>query len=269
MLPVAVLAVVAVLGALLLDGPAHGQALTSAAIVATDFEFRAIDGGPPNVIVAAGGHVDFAYPAGDSTHNVVFNGKQPSVCGISAGPTTSPSPPLPSTPAGPGWEGGCTFNNPGAYSFVCGLHSGMTGSVTVVVEGAVPQPPPAPPPASPAPLPSPVEPAASGLRVASSQRGVAVRGSVHVRSAGSRLLARAFARRRALVGGSSSRQVAVGRSLKSAVGPGRVSFRVSLTATARRALRRNGRLAISLRLTVTPPEGTKYTATRAVVLRSR
>ena len=38
-------------------------------------------------------------------------------------------------------------------------------------------------------------------------------------------------------------------------------------ASARRALRRDGRLAITLRLTVTPSSGVPYTATRSVVLR--
>jgi plastocyanin len=256
--------VVAVLGASLLGDPAHGQALPSAAIVATDFQFSAIDGGPPNVVVAAGGNVDFAYPTGASSHNVVFKGKQPSVCGISQGPDSGSSAPLPSAPTGPGWEGGCRFDAAGAYSFYCDMHASMTGSVTVVAAGTAP-----PPPSAPVPLPTPVEPPASSLRVASPQHGVAVRGSVRVRSRGSRVLARAFARRGALVGGASTRQVAVGRSLRSSVGPGRAAFSVRLSATARRALRRNGRLSISLRLTVTPPAGDSYTATRAVVLRQR
>jgi plastocyanin len=255
--------VVAVLGAALLGDPAHGQALTSAAIVASDFQFSAIDGGPPNVIVAAGGNVDFAYPTGTSSHNVVFAGKQPSACAISQGPDSGSKAPLPSAPTGPGWAGGCRFDVAGAYSFVCGMHSNMTGSVTVVAAGT------APPPPAPVPPPTPIEPPASSLRVASPQRGAAVRGSVRVRSRGSRVLARAFARRRALVGGASTRQVAVGRSLRSSVGPGRASFSVRLGTTARRALRRHGRLSISLRLTVTPPAGDSYTATRTVVLRSR
>ena len=79
-----------------------------------------------------------------------------------------------------------------------------------------------------------------------------------VTRAGSRLLARAFARRRALSGGRSNRQVQVGRQSRSGVGGARVAFAVRLNSAARRALRRNGRLAISLRLTVTPPLGNAY-----------
>jgi hypothetical protein len=74
-------------------------------------------------------------------------------------------------------------------------------------------------------------------------------------------------RRTALSGGRSVKQVEVGRRLRSSVAAGRASFTVALSATARRALRRNGRLSISLRLTVTPDEGKSYTATRPVILR--
>ena len=95
-----------------------------------------------------------------------------------------------------------------------------------------------------------------------------LRGSVNVSRAGSRLLARAFARRGALTGGRSTLLVQVGRQLRASVGPGRVSISLPLNAAARRALRRNGRLAITLRLTVDPPTGTTYTATRTVILRA-
>jgi plastocyanin len=251
----------AVAGALLLGGAAQGQAPAKAAIVAYDNVFRTVDGNEANVTIVAGGHVDFSYPEGASRHNVVFTGLQPSVCGISRPPSSLTKAPLPSTPTGPLWEGGCDFAEAGAYPFVCGLHSNMTGKVTVVAPGTAPPPPPPPPP--------PLAPAASALRVASVQRGTSVRGSVRVRSAGSRLLARAFARRRALSGGTSNAQVAAGRQLRSSVPATRVSFSVPLSAAGRRALRRNGRLAITLRLTVTPPSGLgpSYTAVRSVILR--
>ena len=48
-----------------------------------------------------------------------------------------------------------------------------------------------------------------------------------------------------------------------------MTFATPLNAAARRALRRNGRLSISLRLTVTPAQGDAYTATRTVILRPR
>ena len=250
---------VAVAGALLLGPAARGQAPTTAAIVAYDNVFRTIGGNEANVTILAGGHVDFSYPEGSSRHNVAFTGMQPSVCGISQPPSSLSKAPLPSTPTGPLWEGGCDFSDVGSYPFVCDLHPNMTGNVTVVAPGTTPPPPPPPPPAGTAP--------ASALRVTSVQRGYTVRGSVRVRSGGSRLLARAFARRGALSGGTSRAQVAVGRQLRSSAPSGRVSFAVSLSATARRALRRNGRLAITLRLTVTPPSGASYTAVRGIIVR--
>jgi len=106
------------------------------------------------------------------------------------------------------------------------------------------------------------------LRVTTPQRSFTLRGSVSVRSASSRLLARAFARRGALSGGRSILLVQVARQLRSSVGPGRVSFTLPLNAVGRRALRRNGRLSITLRLTVDPTSGTTYTAQRTVILRA-
>ncbi len=258
----------AALAALLLAAPAESQApSTLQSIVASDNAFRTDTGGAPDVTIAAGGHVNFAYFMGNSRHNVVFPGARPTVCGISEGPGGTAAA-LPTEPSTRGWEGGCDFDAPGTYAFVCGLHSAMTGSVTVVATGASPPPPP---PALEVPL-DPVSggAAASGLKVATQQRGTSVRGSVLVARSGSRLLARAFARRRSLFAGSrSSLAVQAGRQLRPSVGEGRVTFAAPLTAAARAALRRNGRLLITLRLTVSPIQGKVYTATRTVILRPR
>lgn len=254
-------------GGLLIGAPAHGQGAPAAAIVASDFAFKTGAGATANVTVAPGSTVSFAYPSGDEMHNVVFTGPQPSSCRQLQPPSTLSSAPLPATPSGPGWQGDCTFAAEGTYAFVCGKHGAMTGSVQVTSGGGVTPPPPpaaAPPPPPPA---GSLAAAASGLRVAAAQRGSAIRGSVRVTRAGSRLLARAFARRRALSGGRSTRLVEVGRQLRGSVGAGRVTFSVRLGPSARRALRRDGRLAITLRLRVTPQAGASFAATRAVVLR--
>lgn len=240
--------------------PASSSAQGGPFIYAADNKFTSDGGGAPNVTIAAGGHVNFAYPFGNSKHNVVFTAARPTVCGGSGGPPATASA-VPGAPAGPGWDGGCDFAAPGAYPFVCGLHSNMTGSVTVLAAGSVPPPPPPPPP--PIMLPA----AASGLKVAAQQRGTSVRGTVKVARSSSRLLVRAFARRKALSGGRSNTQVEVGRQLRSSVSATTVTFAAALNSAARRALRRNGRLSISLRLTVTPDEGKSYTATRTVILR--
>lgn len=263
------LVLAATIGGLLIGAPARSQAIPAASIVASDFAFKTAAGGAPAVTVAAGSTVAFSYPAGDSAHNVVFTGPQPSSCDVTGAP--GPAPPLPPQPAAPGWSGECTFTAEATYAFVCGLHGTMTGAVQVSGGGGAPPPPP--PPGAPQPPPppgaSPVVAAGSAPRVTAVQHGTTVRGSVRVRDAGSRLLTRAFARRRALSGGTSTRQVEVGRRLGRSVGPGRVAFSLTLNAAARRALRRNRRLAISLRLTVTPPTGAAYSATRAIVVRPR
>ena len=248
----------------LLAAPAAGQAPpTLASVLAVDNAFITDAGGPADVTIAAGGHVNFTYFMGNSRHNVVFPGARPTVCGISEGPDGT-SAALPTVPSPPGWEGGCDFDVAGTYAFVCGLHSNMTGSVSVVQTGASPPPPPAD-------LPIVVVPdgeAAGGLSVATQQRGYRVRGSVLVQRGGVRLVARAFAQRRALYAASRSRlEVRVGRHARATGGGVRVAFSTPLNRTARAALRRNGRLLIRLRLTITPAQGAAYTAIRTVILR--
>ena len=247
----------AALTVLLVAAPAESQAPRLVTIIASDNAFRTDSGGTPNVTIAAGGHVNFAYPFGSSRHNVKFTGALPTVCGSEGGPAATASA-LPGAPAGPGWDGGCDFQTVGSYPYICELHpNSMTGSVTVIAAGASP----------------PVEvddPAARSVRVALHQRGTSVRGSVLVAHNGSRVLARAYARRKSLyVRSRSSREVRVGRRLRSTVRAGRATFSAPLNALARSALRRNGRMLLKLRLTVTPPEGRSYTATRTVILRPR
>ncbi len=269
------LAVLAGIGVLVLGGPARGQ--TGASIVAKDFEFRAVPDAAATVTVTAGGTVGFSNSGGTGApHNVRFTSAQPASCAQSVGTSSFSVPPLPSPATSAAWEGKCTFTTAGSYPFVCEVHADMTGTVTVTgatsppPPSASPPPPGPPPPVSPPPPPSPATtgPAASLLRVSTPQRGFTVRGSVQVRSAGSRLLARAFARRGAVGGGRSTLLVQVGRQARASVGPGRVALAVSLSAAARRALRRSGRLAITFRLTVDPTSGSTTTARRLVILRA-
>jgi hypothetical protein len=100
-------------------------------------------------------------------------------------------------------------------------------------------------------------PAASSLRLARTQRGSTVRGSIVVARGRSRLDVRA-----------RLRGVRVGSVVRRAVGPGRVRFAVTLSRSARRTLRRSGRLRLSVRIAVTPATGTRYVATRTVTLRA-
>lgn len=271
------IAAAAIVGALLIGGQASSQTPATANIVAVSdsVAFTTASGGAPNVTITAGGTVAFSHAGGAFAHNVRFTTAQPSSCVQTAPPSASVVPPLPTSPDSGAWAGACTFAAQGTYAFNCALHgTGMTGSVTVVAAPPPPPPPgsppaPPPPPGAPPPPPPSSSAAAASLRVSLRQRGTVVRGSVNVSRARSRLLARAFARRGALSGGSSRTEVRVARRLRTSVGPGRVAFSLTLNAAARRSLRRNGRLAITLRLTVTPPAGSAYTAKRTVVMRPR
>lgn len=77
-----------------------------------------------------------------------------------------------------------------------------------------------------------------------------------------------FARRKALFARSrSTREVQVDRHVRSTGGGVRIAFTAPLDRAARAALRRNGRLLTTLRLTITPEDGAPYTAKRVVILR--
>ena len=240
--------------------------------------------GATAISIAPGGTVSFSYPSGASMHNATFEGPQP-VCTQTSPTLAGPGPRVPSTASGPGWAGTCTFNASGVYQLVCGLHSEMRGTITVgspsspppppPPPGAPPPPPPPPPPPGAAPPPAPGAPppagalgaAASALKVAATQTGTVVRGSLLIARPGSRLDVRLSARRKALSATRQSGSVSVGRLSRTSVGGRRVEFAVKLSSAAKRALRRDGRLAITLRLTVTPASGDAYVATRKVGMR--
>src|SRR3954447_3527538 len=75
------------------------------AIVAQDYAFENPAGGGDSVTIGAGETVTFSYPAGGSSHNVVFAAAQATSC----------TPALPDSPTPPGWESSCRFNIPGTY----------------------------------------------------------------------------------------------------------------------------------------------------------
>jgi hypothetical protein len=100
-------------------------------------------------------------------------------------------------------------------------------------------------------------------------RATIVHGSLDVAAvyAGSRLEVDLLARGAAAAHAKHrAASVRVGRLVRASVPAGRVSFAVSLDAQARRALRRLGHLALTVRLTLTPPGGPPVAATRNVVL---
>jgi calcineurin-like phosphoesterase family protein len=133
---------------------------------------------------------------------------------------------------------------------------------------APPIPPPAPgPPGSPAPptprSPSPVSrPIMSDVRVPSVQRGTIIRGSVVIGADGSDFRAHVSAPT-----GRAARLVAAGRTARSAVRAGRLRFSITLSRSARAAVRRHRRTRVKVTLRVTPPGGRAVVTARRVLVR--
>ena len=255
-------------------------------IVAVDCRFENPADGGPLVTINPGETVTFSYPSGGNFHNVRFTKEQPTSCTLTAG-GSGPVPPLPANPSPPGWSGTCTFNAEGAYEFVCALHNDMLGAVLVVPVGATPTPTPsvtatptptptatatqtstpaatatAIPQSTVAPTPTPppaatqtTGPAAGRLKLARTQRGQAIKGSVAVAHAGSRLRVEVLLKRKRV--GTATRSVNAGSA----------AFTVKLDRGAKRTLQRSRRLALTVRITVTPPTGSAFSETRKVTLR--
>ncbi|HEX5307983.1 MAG TPA: hypothetical protein VFW38_02770 [Solirubrobacteraceae bacterium] len=102
-----------------------------------------------------------------------------------------------------------------------------------------------------------------------STRGASVRGSVGIglAGAGGRLQLDLLAKPSAL-GARGSKPVLVGRFLRTSVSGGKLSFSIALSSRARTALRRRRRLALSVRVTLTPAGGKAAQLTHTLVLRT-
>ncbi|MEA2200209.1 MAG: hypothetical protein QOI89_805 [Solirubrobacteraceae bacterium] len=236
---------------------------------------------PEQTSIAPAGMVTFANSSATVPHGVIWTSSIAPVCEASV-------------PVGSGnfktsWSGSCSFAQAGEYAFYCSYHGpSMQGTVIVSAAGATTTTT-APPPASgggaaggnPA---SPVEPgsqsmsalpssppAGSALRavkLASVQRGGSVRGSVEVSPAGSgaRLEVDLLAKGASLAGAARAAQVRVGRLVRLSVQAGTASFKVALTARARRALRAHRHLALAVRISLSPAHGSAVRIGRSVVL---
>jgi plastocyanin len=122
-----------------------------------DNAFQSTSGGN-SITIEPGTTVGFSYLQGASAHNVRFAPLQPAECRQTAGPAIGAVPPLPPAALGPGWVGECRFDAPGDYTFVCSVHSEMTGTVVVRAPDAVQAvatPEPVVRDATPAPVPRP------------------------------------------------------------------------------------------------------------------
>lgn len=219
---------------------------------------------PPQTTVMAGGVVTFSNP-GTIPHGVEWVGgpaKPTCSSGVPVGTTESVS--------ASKWSGTCSFTQAGTYTFYCTVHHAeMTGTITVSASGTTtttaPMTPTTPTTTTPA-EPTGGSPFAAGPTLRSSQRGGSVKGSLVISKAGAgdRLEIDVFAKSASLAKTKHSARVRVGRFVRGSVSAGAMSFTVKLDARARKALRRHHKLALSVRIALTPFYGEPLTVTRSV-----
>jgi plastocyanin len=118
--------------------------------------------------------------------------------------------------------------------------------------------------------PPPGPPIVGSPSLRSTQHGTSVKGLLDVSQAGAggRLEVDLLAKGASLAAVHRSSQVRVGRLVRASVSAGKVSFSVALTARAKSALRRHHRLALTVKITLTPTHGTAVSIARSVTLRS-
>jgi plastocyanin len=267
-------------GAYAVSGPAAAgsSGSTTASVTAVDFDWSMPGATDHTDTIAAGDSVTFSYPAGVSIHNVDFTGGGPTACTQTAGATVGPVSPLPAAPEAPGWSGTCRFDTPGTYLFVCDNHNYMKGAIVVQGRGAgttttgasttaagtSTAPADQVPGAGTSPSGGLSWPSARPrVSVAHRQRGAVLRGTVTTRGGRARIVLTAY-----LVARGS--RIRVGSQTKHSTGAGVTAFAVRLEAAGRRALLRGHRLAVELRVVVTPAAGRPVTSkTVAVALRDR
>ena len=223
------------------------------------------------VTIAAGGEVMFTDHASTAAA-VVWMGSAPACTGVPAS-------------AMAGWEGKCKFEQPGTYRFesstlwpeytkyeivVEGVATGTTPTTTTTTTTPTTTTTTAPTTPSEPSHGSPLAGGSRALQLAGSQRGSTVRGSIEVSQAGSggRLEVALFAAGASLAKAGHPAQVRVGRLVRSSLQAGRVSFSVSLGAKGKVALRRHRRLALTVKVTLTPLHGAAVTTSRGVVVRA-
>jgi plastocyanin len=218
-------------------------------------------------MVASGEAVKFSNPSATTPHGLKFTGGTagvvPSCVGLPAAATTETGE--------TNWHAQCMFSAAGTYSFVCTVHPEMTGTITVNANGTTTTTTTPTSPTTTTPT-TPVEPPSSGPllsnpTIRSSQHGSTVKGSLEVSksAAGDRLEVDVFANSASLARAGHSSRVRVGRVVRGSVSAGKLSFAVKLDAKARSALKRHHRLALTVKVVLTPSYGEPTTLTRSLV----
>jgi hypothetical protein len=223
-----------------------------------------------SVTIASGGTITFIDHVSTAAA-VVWMGSAPTCTGV---PTSAMA----------GWEGKCTFATSGTYKFESSTlfkESGYTPidytKYEIVVEGST----------TPTttgttgtttttttttPPPSPESPLAGSesqaVKVAKSQHGGSVKGSINLSkaAAGDRLEVDLLTQSASLAKAKHSARVRVGRYVRSSLSAGKLSFSVKPNAKARRAIRRRHRLALTVEIVLTPASGEALTITRSVTV---
>jgi len=240
--------------------------------------WAAPDSGPnpapaSKVTIAAGGEVKFADNA-NTAATVSWTGSAPACSGVPASAMTK-------------WEGTCKFEQPGTYKFESStlfnggpslnytkyeivVESAATGTTPTTTTTTTPTTTTTTAPTTPSEPGhgSPLEGGSKALKLAGSQRGSAVHGSLKVSQAGSggRLEVGLFATGASLAKAGHPAHVRVGRLVRSSLKAGSVSFSVPLNAKGKAALRRHRRLKLTVKIRLTPLHGAAVTITRGVVV---
>ena len=226
------------------------------------------------ITIAQGGKVKFADNANTAT-TVSWTDSAPTCSGIPASATTK-------------WEGTCEFAQPGTYKFESStlfkdayenytkyeivVESASPGTTTTTTTTTTPTTTTTTTPTTPSEpnYGSPLKGGSRALELAGSQRGSTVRGSIEVSraDAGGRLEVGLFATGASLARAGHSKQVRVGRLARSSLKAGSVPFSVPLSTKGKAALRHHRRLALTVKITLTPLHGAAVTVTRGVVVRA-
>jgi hypothetical protein len=222
-----------------------------------------------SVTIANGGTVTF-----------IDHGEKANIAWMGTPPTCEPSVPVSPTPPTTGWEGKCKFEQPGTYKFESSTLWPEYTKYEIVVETAAGKTPTTPTTTSTTTTPttpttpsepshgSPLEAGSRSIELAGGQHGSTVRGQVKVSQAGSggRLEVGLFVAGASLAKAGHPEQVRVGRLVHTSLKAGNVSFSVPLSAKGKAALRRHRRLALTVKITLTPQHGVAVTVIRSVVV---
>jgi plastocyanin len=224
-----------------------------------------------SVTIASGGTVTFVDHASTAAA-VVWTGSAPACTSV---PTSAIT----------GWEGKCKFEQPGTYKFESSTLWPEYTKYEVVVEGAAtgttPTTPTTTTPTTTTPSPtggsgsgaaSPSSPlvgsASEAVKLARTQHGSSVHGSLEISQTGvgGRLEVDLLASGASLAKAGHSPQVRVGRLVRTSLYAGTTSFTVPLNAKGKATLRRHRRLALTVKITLTPQYGAAVTVTHRVLL---